>query len=179
MVFHPPSRAPIPDVRVWCQRLFVPGGQFESRLLRWGQVDLNSCTLTVGQSKTESGTGRLLPPMTGRLRSWVSGQAFFLNVNPITLFSRRNATGRPEMERRSYTRVTRQSRLDAGRRHGNRQKLAWVCHVDSTTLGTLVALACWRQVFPFRSWRRSWSGVLQQRYGCPGVTGTSDKAHKG
>jgi integrase len=33
----------------------------ELRLLRWGQVDLKSCTLTVGQSKTESGTGRLLP----------------------------------------------------------------------------------------------------------------------
>lgn len=33
----------------------------ELRLLRWGQVDLNSCTLTVGHSKTESGTGRLLP----------------------------------------------------------------------------------------------------------------------
>ena len=33
----------------------------ELRLLRWGQVDLNACTLIVGQSKTESGTGRLLP----------------------------------------------------------------------------------------------------------------------
>jgi integrase len=33
----------------------------ELRLLRWGQVDLTSCTLTVGQSKTESGTGRVLP----------------------------------------------------------------------------------------------------------------------
>jgi integrase len=33
----------------------------ELRLLRWGQVDLNSCTLTVGNSKTEAGTGRLLP----------------------------------------------------------------------------------------------------------------------
>jgi integrase len=33
----------------------------ELRLLKWGQVDLASCTLTVGQSKTESGTGRLLP----------------------------------------------------------------------------------------------------------------------
>ena len=30
LVFHPPNRAPIPDVRVWCQKLFVPGGQFES-----------------------------------------------------------------------------------------------------------------------------------------------------
>jgi integrase len=33
----------------------------ELRLLRWEQVDLNACTLTVGHSKTESGTGRLLP----------------------------------------------------------------------------------------------------------------------
>jgi integrase len=33
----------------------------ELRLLHWGQIDLNSCTLTVGLSKTESGTGRLLP----------------------------------------------------------------------------------------------------------------------
>jgi hypothetical protein len=34
IVFHPPSRAPIQDVRVWCQRLFVPGGQFESNRRR-------------------------------------------------------------------------------------------------------------------------------------------------
>jgi integrase len=33
----------------------------ELRLLRWRQVDLKACTLTVGHSKTESGTGRLLP----------------------------------------------------------------------------------------------------------------------
>jgi integrase len=33
----------------------------ELRLLRWAQVDLNGCTLTVGQSKTQSGTGRLIP----------------------------------------------------------------------------------------------------------------------
>jgi integrase len=33
----------------------------ELRLLRWGQVDFKTCTLTVGLSKTESGTGRLLP----------------------------------------------------------------------------------------------------------------------
>ncbi len=33
----------------------------ELRLLTWGQVDLNSCTLTVGRSKTDSGTGRMLP----------------------------------------------------------------------------------------------------------------------
>jgi len=33
----------------------------ELRLLRWAQVDLHACTLTVGHSKTESGTGRLLP----------------------------------------------------------------------------------------------------------------------
>lgn len=33
----------------------------ELRLLQWGQIDLNACTLTVGLSKTESGTGRLLP----------------------------------------------------------------------------------------------------------------------
>lgn len=33
----------------------------ELRLLRWRQVDLKSCTLTVGNSKTESGTGRVLP----------------------------------------------------------------------------------------------------------------------
>jgi integrase len=33
----------------------------ELRLLCWRQMDLNSCTLTVGLSKTEFGTGRLLP----------------------------------------------------------------------------------------------------------------------
>jgi integrase len=33
----------------------------ELRLLKWAQVDLKSCTLTVGNSKTEAGTGRPLP----------------------------------------------------------------------------------------------------------------------
>jgi integrase len=33
----------------------------ELRLLRWEQVNLHSCTLTVGHSKTESGAGRVLP----------------------------------------------------------------------------------------------------------------------
>lgn len=33
----------------------------ELRLLKWRQIDLTTCTLTVGLSKTESGTGRLLP----------------------------------------------------------------------------------------------------------------------
>jgi integrase len=33
----------------------------ELRLLHWEQVDLNSCAFTVGHTKTESGTGRLLP----------------------------------------------------------------------------------------------------------------------
>ena len=48
----------------------------ELRLLQWGQVDLNSCTLTVGHSKTESGTGRLLRLNDHRavaiLRFWAS-----------------------------------------------------------------------------------------------------------
>jgi hypothetical protein len=30
IVFHPPLPAPIPDVRVWSQKFFVPAGQFES-----------------------------------------------------------------------------------------------------------------------------------------------------
>jgi integrase len=33
----------------------------ELRLLTWGQVDLKACTITVGRSKTESGSGRILP----------------------------------------------------------------------------------------------------------------------
>ncbi len=33
----------------------------ELRLLRWGNVNLAARTLTVGQSKTESGTGRVIP----------------------------------------------------------------------------------------------------------------------
>src|SRR5712671_2353611 len=52
------SRSPYPAVLIalnTCMRYS------ELRLLRWGQVDLRACTLTVGQSKTEAGTGRLLP----------------------------------------------------------------------------------------------------------------------
>jgi integrase len=33
----------------------------EIRLLRWGQVDFERRTLTVGRTKTEAGTGRLIP----------------------------------------------------------------------------------------------------------------------
>jgi integrase len=33
----------------------------ELRLLRWSQVDLKSCTVTVGHSKTDCGTGRVIP----------------------------------------------------------------------------------------------------------------------
>ncbi len=33
----------------------------ELRSLKWAHVDLNACTRTVGNSKTEAGTGRLLP----------------------------------------------------------------------------------------------------------------------
>ena len=47
----------------------------ELRLLRWVQVDLKGCTLTVGHSKTQSGTGRLIP-LNDRaviiLRFWTS-----------------------------------------------------------------------------------------------------------
>jgi integrase len=47
----------------------------ELRLLRWKQIDLDSSTLTVGHSKTDSGTGRLLPlndRATAILTFWAS-----------------------------------------------------------------------------------------------------------
>jgi integrase len=47
----------------------------ELRLLRWEQVDFNSRALTVGLSKTDSGTGRVLPlndRATAILRFWAS-----------------------------------------------------------------------------------------------------------
>jgi integrase len=47
----------------------------ELRLLQWGQVNLDSCTLTAGLSKTESGTGRPLPlndRAVAILRFWAS-----------------------------------------------------------------------------------------------------------
>jgi integrase len=47
----------------------------ELRLLRWQQIDLGSSTLTVGLSKTDSGTGRLLPlndRATAILKFWAS-----------------------------------------------------------------------------------------------------------
>jgi hypothetical protein len=34
VVLYPPGKRPIPDVRVWCQRLFVPGGQSQSNRRR-------------------------------------------------------------------------------------------------------------------------------------------------
>ena len=33
----------------------------ELRLLRWNQVDLTRCTVRVGKSKTDAGTGRTIP----------------------------------------------------------------------------------------------------------------------
>jgi len=47
----------------------------ELRLLTWEQIDLSSCTLPVGHSKTESGTVRLLPlndPAAAILPFWAS-----------------------------------------------------------------------------------------------------------
>ena len=34
IVFHFPPPAPVPDVKEWCQKMFVPGGQFESNRRR-------------------------------------------------------------------------------------------------------------------------------------------------
>jgi integrase len=33
----------------------------EIRLLHWNQIDLSNCTVTVGKSKSDSGTGRVIP----------------------------------------------------------------------------------------------------------------------
>jgi integrase len=33
----------------------------EIRLLRWNQIDLTNRTVTVGKSKTDAGTGRVVP----------------------------------------------------------------------------------------------------------------------
>jgi integrase len=47
----------------------------EIRLLKWIQVDLNSSALTIGQTKTDAGTGRLLPlndRAISMLRFWAS-----------------------------------------------------------------------------------------------------------
>src|SRR5262249_35589410 len=47
----------------------------EIRLLRWGQIDLEERTLTVGRSKTEAGAGRLITvnlPAFGALVRWAS-----------------------------------------------------------------------------------------------------------
>jgi hypothetical protein len=77
-------------------------GYSEIRLLRWEQIDLNSCTPTVGLSKP------------------------------------------------SCTTVMPQNRLAAGRKLGNRQKLAPAFPVDFTTCGILAALGCLKRRAIFR-----------------------------
>jgi len=62
----------------------------ELRLLKWAQVDLNPCTRTVGNSKTEAGTGRLLPLNDRAVAFFGFWQAFSLCVNQIISFSLRN-----------------------------------------------------------------------------------------
>jgi integrase len=52
----------------------------ELRLLKWRQVNLTSCTLTVGQSKTESGTGRLFPLNDRSIAIWGSWGSLFPGV---------------------------------------------------------------------------------------------------
>src|SRR5262249_37519051 len=47
----------------------------EIRTLQWGQIDLFKRTLTVGKTKTEGGSGRLIPlnaPAYGALVKWAS-----------------------------------------------------------------------------------------------------------
>jgi integrase len=95
----------------------------ELRLLRWGQVHLKLCTLTVGISKTESGTGRLLPlndRAVAILGFWAS--LFPLGEQIISFFLR-NVMVLLETERRSYTKVIRRDRLAVGRKRGNPQSV--------------------------------------------------------
>ena len=47
----------------------------EIRMLHWRQVDWERRTLTVGSSKTDAGTGRLIPLNATALESLLQGQA--------------------------------------------------------------------------------------------------------
>src|ERR1700758_5046623 len=103
-----------------------------------GQVDLKACTLTVGQSKIESGTGRLLP-LNGRAIAMLSfEQACPRSTNPVISCSLQNATGHLAMERRLYTTAMRANLSVAGRNPGNRRRFVLLSPVASTTCGTPV-----------------------------------------
>jgi integrase len=54
----------------------------ELRLLRWQQIDFESCTITVDLSKTDSGTGRVLPLNDRALAMLIFWASLFPNNKP-------------------------------------------------------------------------------------------------
>ena len=65
----------------------------EIRLLQWQQVDLAARALTVGKSKSDFGTGRVLPLNSTPPPCWSSGPAISPTVSPCITCSLQSATG--------------------------------------------------------------------------------------
>ncbi len=147
----------------------------ELRLLRWGQVDLNSCTLTVGRSKTESGTGRLLPlnDRAGAILCFWSSLFPLREPSDFVFPAERywaSGDGATVVYESDPTRP-----IGRGKEAWESAKIRAGGPVDSTTSGTLDVLECLKQLCHSPLLLRSWAGVLPQRCEWRGATGTLDR----
>lgn len=147
----------------------------ELRMLEWVQVDLRSCILTVGHSKTESGTGRVLPLNDRAVAILGFWRSLFPSLEPqhfVFPAERYGASGDGVV-------IIYESdpTLPIGR-----WKEAWEtakaragvsCRFHD--LGTPDVLERWRQAYRFQSLLRSWDGVRLQRFACLGVMATLDR----
>ena len=91
----------------------------EIRFLRWEQINFSNHYITVGKSKSDSGTGRVIP-LNARayavLEFWASN---FRSVSRQITYSRRSATAPPvTTSRRAPTRLIPPNRSAAGRKRG-------------------------------------------------------------
>jgi integrase len=133
----------------------------EIRLLRWLQVDFAARTLTVGKSKSDSGTGRVIPLNTRAwavLEFWASN---FPDRHPTTHYvfpaERYGAAGRDFKACAYDTDPT--NPLAAGRKLGKPQRPARACNAGSMIFGTPGVRACWKLAYRSPCWRCLWAGV--------------------
>jgi integrase len=149
----------------------------EIRLLRWEQIDLKSCTVTVGLSKTESGTGRVLAlndRAVAILGFWAS---VFPDRDPshfVFASERYGASGdgltvvydiNPTKPIGRWKEAWESAKVRAG-----------VC----CRFHDLRHTGCTRMLeagLPSRLWRRSWEGARAPRYAWRYATDTLDRLH--
>ena len=91
----------------------------EIRTLRWSQIDLFNRTLTVGQTKTEGGSGRVIPLNSVAYAAFVRWAGLFSKTEPEHSFSQ--PVKMPGLIPSILTpqTLTRRMRLRHGEQHGD------------------------------------------------------------